>query len=72
MTQLNINIDNLLSMKDNSITDADTIRQISVYHIENNNDIANKLLRKIDSRFQIAGLYPYEIKKYDIKPEIIK
>lgn len=52
---INIDPDYIRFCPDNSITDAETIRQISLYSMKSN-DIS--LIPKIKKGFEIAGLYP--------------
>lgn len=63
---ITINIGELRKVPDNSITDAETIRQIALYSIRENDD---SLISKIKKEFEICGLYPHVIKSYNIKPD---
>ena len=54
--KITIDIEAIKKMPNESVTDAETIRQISLYCIENR-DIT--LANKIDGRFEVAGLYPH-------------
>lgn len=56
MEEITINLEKIATMPDNSITDAETIRQLAVHSIQTND---NELLCKIKKEFQVAGLYPH-------------
>jgi len=61
-----IDVDEIMKLPDSSIKDPETIRQISMYSIENND---KEIIKKIDKRFEVCGLYPYIMQKLDILPE---
>ena len=50
-----------------SITDAETIRQIALYHIKN--PCEHEILDKINPMFQFAGLYPEVMNSFNILPD---
>lgn len=60
---ISINIEEIKNLPDNSITDPETIRQISLWGIKNNSD---ELYCKIKKGFEFAGLYPNIMKPYNI------
>jgi len=68
--EITINIDEIRKSPMHSIKDAETIRQIAIYCIENpgNNDLSDK----INPLYSYCGLYPYVMKSFDIKPEMHK
>lgn len=53
--EITIDIEKIRQLPDDSVTDCETIRQIALYSIRNND---NSLNNKIDRRFTYAGLYP--------------
>lgn len=72
MNQITINIDELLAVEDNSITDYHTIRQIGLLSCTENKiskDIREALYKKVKREFQYCGLYPYVIESLTILPE---
>jgi hypothetical protein len=64
--EITINIDDIRNLPDNSIMDGEIIRQIALYSIKYNDNSLNK---KIKKEFEYAGLYPFVMKSFDIKPE---
>ena len=72
---ITINIDELLLVEDNSITDCETIRQIGLLSCTRNNvseEDKNKLAEKVKREFQFCGLYPSVMKSFDIDINKIK
>lgn len=68
--KLTIDIDKILNEEDSSITNPEVIRQISYHLIYNDYD--EKLSNKIDSNFEVYGLYPHlgpicEVPEYYMK-----
>ncbi len=57
--EITIDPKEILLLPDNSITDSETIRQIALYSIKNN-DIS--LNYKIKKEFEFCGLYPHIMK----------
>ena len=53
--EITIDIEEIRQLPNGSVTDGETIRQIALYSIRNND---NSLNNKIDRRFAYAGLYP--------------
>jgi hypothetical protein len=68
MSKISFDIETLRKMPNGSVTDAETIRQIAIYSIDNPND--KEIIDKIDPRFQYAGLYPH-IHKVSLFPETV-
>ena len=69
---ITINIEELLKVEDNSITDYDTIRQIGLLSCTKNDvpdEIKNILYKKVKSEFQYIGLYPHVPQSFNILPE---
>ena len=69
--EITINIDELLKVEDNSITDCETIRQIGLLSCTRNNvseDDRKILYKKIKRQFEYCGLYPNVMKSFDILP----
>lgn len=64
--EITINPIEIFKLEDNSITDAETIRQIALWGITYND---NSLANKIKKEFQFAGLYPH-VQNYN--PEVSK
>ncbi len=64
--EITINPEEIKLLPDNSIADAETIRQIALYAIKFND---NSLNDKVDRRFSCAGLYPHIIAICDNLPE---
>lgn len=62
-----MNVKEIRKMPNNSITDPDTIREIAKHGIETGD---SSLDIKIKRGFEFCGLYPYDIKIINIKPEI--
>jgi len=70
---ITINVEELLLLPDYSITDGETIRQISLYCFLGNFETYSKeLTRKIKPEFLFAGLYPQVQQKFDITPATFK
>lgn len=67
--EITIDIEKILVLPDNSITDTETIRQIALWSIKMND---NSLNDKISKEFHFAGLYPHVMKIHGIVPEIYK
>lgn len=70
--EITINIEELLKVEDNSITDYETIRQIGLLSCTKNDiskDNRQILYRKVKKEFQYLGLYPTEMKSFDILPD---
>lgn len=71
--EITLNIEETLKLDDNSITDAETIRQIGLittnFKLKISDDERYQLARKVKKEFQVFGLYPHVMKKFDIKPE---
>jgi hypothetical protein len=55
---ITIDINELKNVPDNSITDAETIRQIALYSIKTGDNTLNS---KIKSEYEVCGLYPHII-----------
>ena len=70
---ITIDIEELLKVDDNNITDSETIRQIGLLTCTSN-DISYedriKLCKKVNNNFQFCGLYPTTILPLNIKPEL--
>ena len=64
MEEITINLEKIALMPDDSVTDAETIRQIALHAIQTND---NELVCKIKKGFEVAGLYPHIIKSYNEK-----
>jgi len=60
--KITIDVTELLQAEDNSVTDAETIRQIALLG-------DNRLFSKIKRGYEVAGLYPHIVTSYNIKPE---
>ncbi len=67
--EITINPEEIISLPDNSITEAETIRQIALYGIQTGD---SSLYAKVKKGYEVAGLYPHVIQSYNIKPEKIK
>lgn len=70
--EITINIEELLKVDDNSITDYETIRQIGLLSCTRNNvstDDIRALNKKVKNEFQVYGLYPNVMKSFDIMPD---
>ena len=67
--EITINPEEIRSLPDNSISDAETIRQISLYGIKTGD---SSLYNKVREGYEVSGLYPHVIQSYNIKPEKIK
>jgi hypothetical protein len=70
--EITINIEELLKVEDNSITDYETIRQIGLLSCTVNNiskEIKQILYKKVKNEFQYMGLYPNIMKTFDIIPD---
>lgn len=67
---ITIDIEAIRKAENGSITDAETIRQISLYGIMNPGN--NDLYDKINPLYQYAGLYPHVQQYHNILPEDIK
>jgi len=66
---ITIDINELKNVPDDSITDAETIRQIALYSIKTGDKTLNS---KIKSGYEVCGLYPHIVKSYvDIFPKVI-
>lgn len=65
-------IDYLLSLPDNSITDTDVIRRIGLLSYKRDIDInvVMMLNKKVNTVYSFAGLYPNDIKPLNIKPDV--
>jgi hypothetical protein len=63
--EITIDIEAIRQMPNESVSDAETIRQIGLYCIQNR-DVS--LANKIDSRFEYVALYPH-LGKYNITPD---
>lgn len=59
MEDITIDLEKIAKMPDNSITDAETIRQLAVHSIQTND---TELLCKIKKEFEYLGLYPHVMK----------
>ena len=57
MNEITIDIDKIRKLPNGSITDAETIRQIAIYVIENPND--KDIVDRVNPHFTVYGLYPY-------------
>ena len=66
MEQLTINLEEIAQAPDHSITDAETIRQIALHSLRNNE---LNFISKIDPRFRVYGLYPERMKAHNILPD---
>lgn len=64
--EITIDIEEIRQLPDDSVTDPETIRQIALYCIRNNDRL---LSRKINSLFAYAGLYPEVINLHNILPD---
>ncbi len=71
--EITLNIEEILKLDDNSITDAETIRQIGLittnFKLKLSDDERKQLARKVKIEFQVFALYPNVMKKFDFKPE---
>jgi hypothetical protein len=63
---ITINIEEIKSLVDNSITNPETIRQIALYAIKTR-DVS--LISKIKNGYEVYGLYPEVMISLNIKPE---
>ena len=66
--EITVNIEELLTLPDNSIDDGESIRQIGLITCSNNNltkEIRNKLVDKIKRGYEVYGLYPHVINSCD-------
>lgn len=72
--EITINIEELLKVEDNSITDFDTIRQIGLLSCTKN-DVSKEdrttLYGKIKKEFRYSALYPYVMKTFDLPPDFV-
>lgn len=66
---ITIDIGEIRKLPDGSIEDPEVIRQIALYGIRMNDGSLDSKIRK---GFEFAGLYPENIKKYDITTEEFK
>lgn len=58
-----MHVQEILKMNDESITDYHLIVNIALFVIQNNNiDINNRLIKKIDPKFLSTEIYPLELK----------
>lgn len=71
MNEITINVQDLLELPDNSITDAETIRQIGLlsYRKHNTRRDLYSLYHKVRKGFEYMCLYPEIMTNFDIKPE---
>lgn len=69
-TFTNEEIQGWYNAENNSITDVETIRRISLFCMRNPSH--NTLLDKIKREYQFAGLYPEVMNSFDITPEHIE
>lgn len=70
--EITIDIQEILLLPDDSITDIETIRQIGLATTKwkyLDKDTAHRLGRKIKHEFGFAALYPHVMKKFDILPD---
>lgn len=58
---ITIDIEKISNVEDNSITDAETIRQIALYSMKTGD---KNITKKIKKEFAVYGLYPEVIKPY--------
>ncbi len=65
--EITIDIEKIRKLPNNSVTNAETIRQISLYSLQNPND--KEIIFKIDSRFTVSGLYPHIMSYQEYSPE---
>lgn len=75
MNEITINIEELLKLPDNSITDSEILRQIGLlsypkYNISRGD--LDTLYRKVRKGFEYCCLYPEIMTNFDIKPELLK
>ena len=69
--KITVNINELLFLPDDSIIDAEIIRQIGLVNThmpEFPKEKLSVLYRKIKKGFEYSALYPEVIKSFDIKP----
>lgn len=66
---MNMSIDEIKQQPNNSITDADSIRKIAIYSIDEDD---SSLFCKIKTGYDFLGLYPNDVKLLNIKPDVIK
>lgn len=67
--KITINVEELLKVDDNSITDYKTIRQIGLISCTRNDisvDDHKKLNRKVKREFLYLGLYPYVMNSIEL------
>lgn len=64
--EITIDPDKIRVLPDNSVTDVETIRQIALWAIKEND---NSLNCKIKKEFYFAGLYPHVMKVHNILPD---
>lgn len=67
--EITINIEELLKVEDNSITDSETIRQIGLLSCTKNEvpkEDRHILYKKIKNGFEYMGLYPHIMNSFDI------
>jgi hypothetical protein len=72
INKITIDIEELLNVDDNSISDYETIRQIGLLSCTVNDvsDVVKKqLYKKVKSEFQVYGLYPRIMTSFNIKPD---
>ena len=61
--EITIDIEEIRKLPDGSVTDGETIRQIALYCMRNND---KELSWKIDRRFAYAGLYPEIMTSFEL------
>lgn len=58
-----MHVQEILKMNDESITDYHLIVDIALFVIQNNNkEVNNRLIKKINPKFLSTGIYPLELK----------
>jgi len=68
--KITITLEQIREMPDNSVTDAETIRQIALFGIANAENVAiDFIYRKIKSGYEVAGLYPFVVNILNVNPE---
>lgn len=70
--EITLNIEELLNVPDNSITDYETIRQIGLLSYTKHNipkEVQYRLNKKVKEEFSFVGLYPNVLTVFDINSE---
>ena len=68
--EVTMSVEDILKLDDDSITDAETVRQIGLITTNPSANISdeefNSLVNKVKKNYQVCGLYPNTMKIYNI------